>query len=151
LVEAALWSNAFNRLGTWFIQVSNKYGNVASVIGLLIAISGIFLTLYRIGKINKEIQAVEENAKSLIGLIGLQLFSFEVSSASRSIELIINSCKSKDWPRAEHHCDHAQLSIVRLSEHPHIDEELSEYVGQYANDLSLSVPISRQGQNWKRT
>jgi hypothetical protein len=122
---------------THLLDFCNKYGNLASVAGFLLAIFGFPITLFRLTTIRRETERAKNEAREGLRRLGHQLLSFEIGNINHIMEDLTNAYRDRSWAKSIDKCHQLKVAAMRLIEHPDLDdEERSQFRGA-CDDLSL--------------
>jgi hypothetical protein len=103
---------AFDRLGgtvDWS-NVKNHYGNIASVVGLVVSVLGFSFTLWQVKKSRTAAERAQVIAREAIDRVSSRLFFTQIATAVRHVQEVLSFCRALDWHRAIDRCE--QLRIV---------------------------------------
>jgi hypothetical protein len=107
-----------------------EYGNLASVLGLILTVFGFGLTLW-------SIRAARAAAREAIRRIGSQLLEGDITRAIRHLQQVRASARDRKWRRSIDYCDEVRECLAGLVGHPRLT----------ANDRQfLSASIDNLGQ-----
>jgi hypothetical protein len=110
----------------------DRWGNAASVIGLLIALVGFGATLWSVWRI-------KEATRGAVSKIGVQLLSLETTVLLRLITEARDAGRDGLWPRAIDRCQQARLIAVTLCHSPHLLKEERDALRKADDDLRIVV------------
>ncbi len=114
--------------------VKEHYGDIASVVGLVISILGFGVTIFGVRKAKQAAEGARQAAREAVLKIKSQILSNELEAAIRLVRGIEKHCREKKWGEAADLCDEARS---RLSQIPQ-DDRLTESDRQAIN---ISVDI----------
>ena len=124
------------------------FGNVASVLGLLVSLVGFMLTIWTVlqtqrmskdaqEKIQKAFSEAQEETRSAVERIGLHLLVTETDILLQIIMGLRQAGVQGQWQLAMAHCMEARLATMRLAGNPHLHEEENETLRSGGEDLNL--------------
>jgi len=132
---------------TWFVDLCNKYGNVASVVGLLITVLGFLVTLIKLALIEKETKKTRRESREALERLVLQQLSFEVGNLNHLVELLDEALRNRKSAIAIERCRHLMTATARVAGHSRLSEEENIRFRNAYDDFSL---IIRDMQNAPR-
>jgi len=109
--------------GKRFFEFCNHYGDIASVLSLMITVVGFAATLYRLSRIGKESKKAEAAARQGIEKLGSQLLAFEIANLNHLMSELGLSCRERRWQSALDKCQLIRTSVTRLTSHPQLNED----------------------------
>jgi len=112
----------------WWFDFVDRWGNSASVAGLLISLGVIFLQL-------KIRQITQESVRK----VALVMVSAAVEDLHRQLSMLTEVARQGQWLRAIDWCKNAQHGILRLGGNPHVTKEEENTLRAGADDLTLII------------
>ena len=126
----------------------DRFGNAASVAGLLVSLIGFALTLWTVyetqrasraaqEKIREEVTAAQQETRETVAKIGLQLLHAESDSTLRLITEVRRASREQQWLRAAEKCQEAKQAAIHLTANPHLTPEEKRALREGADNLQL--------------
>lgn len=133
----------------WFRTFAQDWGDVASVLGLVLTLIGFSLTLWGQWKIRKAARIVARQ-------IAHQLAAADVGTLLRLVTEARDAGRDTRWPRMIDRCQEGRLLAVPLAHNPVLSEEERASPRQSGEDLRLVIqyienhrlpPSAQQGKS----
>ncbi|HWG45009.1 MAG TPA: hypothetical protein VN688_19725 [Gemmataceae bacterium] len=137
VVSAWIFVRGPDAAWTEFVESSNKWGNVASVVGLVLTVIGFSITFYgfrlTLGEQNRIRQAVTKAIERAASSV--------LSSTAEEVEGLLlefkNAVRRGEWLRAGEKCDDAEARVARMLGNPHLFENEQQNLAIGVDDLRL--------------
>ena len=113
------------------------YGDLASIVGLILTFGGFALTLWKIRQTRKATEEGGRIAQGTIAEVSTRLFSNQVADGVRLASDLRNSCQMKQWQRAIVRCEELGLTLASVVEDSNIRKEESDCISGAIDDLGL--------------
>jgi hypothetical protein len=108
----------------------DRYGNVASVIGLILTVVGFCVTFWNFRRVNRVIQDTIER-------ISVRLLERDVADALRLVKEAKQACNDSNWPHAAVRCEDARECLARYSHHRRVSPDERERIQDAVGHLRL--------------
>ncbi|MFY0528850.1 hypothetical protein ACN28I_38715 [Archangium gephyra] len=115
----------------------DQYGNMASVVGLVISLVGFFITIVGVTKAKNSAEQAKEISNNLLHQLGTRLFLGNIGEAIRLLNDLRADCRSKSWERAIYHGEHLQRLLISLIESPYLIQVEQTQITSAIDDLTL--------------
>lgn len=102
--------------------LKEHYGDLASVIALVITLVGFFITIRNTKKAKEEAEEAKRAAREMAQRIGGYLLINEVTSCLQFVRAADSACRERRWSEALDRCDDARTHLSRLRENPGLQE-----------------------------
>jgi hypothetical protein len=120
-----------------FAALCDRFGNVASVLGFLIAIVGFGVTIWSVGRARRAAEAARAAVREAVEKIGSQLFDDEVVITLRYIQAARDACRVKNWAKASDRCEEAMEALARAVMNPRLIPTEGGFLTDAIDDLRL--------------
>lgn len=130
---------------TEFVEFSNKWGNVASVIGLMLTVIGFGITFYAFSLTLGEQRRIRQAVARAIERVASSILSSTAEEAESLLLEFKNAVRREEWLRAGEKCDDAEARVARMRGNPHLTANEDQDLATGVDDLRLvSRYITRQ-------
>lgn len=113
-----------------FYRFCNDYGNVASVVGLVITLIGFVLIWFGQRKLRQTV-------RQSLDKVAVQLYLSEVGNLLQLINGVREACRSREVARAIDKCQDARVIAIRLAGNPTVTKDEAIALRGGDNDLRL--------------
>ena len=113
------------------------YGNLASIVGLILTIMGFAFTAWKIIQTRRSAEEATRIAKGAIAQISTRLFSNQIADGVRLASELKNTCRMEQWERAIDRCEQLRLLLASVVEDRNIRPDESNYISVAIDDLGL--------------
>jgi len=135
----------------WPFEIGSRYGNLASVVSLIVAVVGFGVTLWKVRgsriaaeqarDLARESQRAavraQQEAREAVARVSSRLLYNRITSAIRLVRELRQACRQQQWERAIDRCEEARIHIGSLVEDALIREEEKNALGAAVDDLKL--------------
>lgn len=119
--------------------ISAQYGNIASVLGLVISVAGFFLTLREVRRARTASEQAQEIAREALNRVSFRLFFTQLASSVRLVQELREACRQKQWARAIDRCEQLRVILAELVENQRLDSKERDFIVLAIDDLSLII------------
>lgn len=98
------------------------YGDVASVAGLLISVTGFLVTIHSVRKAKQAAEGARQAARETVARITSQVLTNEIRVALQVVRDLDAACHDRDWYLVIQRCDEARTQLSQLSTSPRLEE-----------------------------
>ncbi len=105
-----------------FVDFSNKWGNVAGVLGLILAIVGLGITFFGFVVTLGEQDRIRAAVRSAIERAATNVLASRAEEGERLLLEFKDAVHRGEWRRAGEKCDDARARIARVLDNPHLSE-----------------------------
>ena len=113
------------------------YGNLASIVGLILTLIGFVFTAWKIIQTRRSAEEATRIAKGAITQISTRLFSNQIADGVRLASELRNACRMEQWERAIDRCEQLRLLLASVVEDSNIRLGESNYISEAIDDLGL--------------
>lgn len=115
----------------------HHYGNIASVVGLIVSVLGFSFTLYQVRKSRTAAERAQTMAREAIDRVSSRLFFTQITIAVRLVEEVRTFCRAKDWHRAVDRCEQLRIVLAGVVDDSKLQGDERKTVTLAIDDLSL--------------
>ena len=126
-----------NTAWTEFVDFSNKWGNVASVVGLLLTVIGFGITFYGFSLTLGEQNRIRQAVTKAIEKAASNILSSIAEEAERLLLEFKDAVRRGEWLRAGQKCDDAESRVARMLGNPHLVANEDQNLAMGVDDLRL--------------
>ena len=130
-------------------DLKHHYGNIASVVGLVVSILGFGFTLYQVRRSRTAAETAQTMAREAIERVSSRLFFTQISDAVRLIQEVRTSCRAMDWHRAVDRCEQLRILLGGVVDDKKLQGDERKTVTKAIDDLLLIMEhldgISQKG------
>ena len=94
--------------------LKDHYGDLASVVGLLVTFVGFFVTIWNVRKTKQAAEEARQAAREAVSRIGSQILANEIGSALELVRQTDAACRERNWSGASYQCDEARFRLAQL-------------------------------------
>lgn len=131
---------------TEFVEFSNRWGNVASVVGLILAVIGFAITFYGFSLTLDEQNRIRKAVASAMEKAASSILSNAAEEAERLLLEFKDAVRQGEWLRAGQKCDDAEARVARMLGNPHLTVNEDQNLAMGVDDLRF---VSRYITRWK--
>lgn len=124
---------------TAFLEFCNRYGNLASVVGLAASLVGFLLTIYNTLRARRAAENAERAANEAIARVARQLFEDDIGTALRLMQEGREACRKRRWSRAWDKCYAARTRLAKVRRHRSLEAGEESRIQDCIDDLGLIV------------
>jgi len=117
--------------------LKNHYGNVASVVGLLVSLLGFSFTLWQVRKSRTAAERAQVMARAAIDRVSSRLFFTQITIDVRLVQEVRNFCRAKDWHRAIDRCEQLRIVLAGVVDDSKLQVDERKTVTRAIDDLLL--------------
>jgi len=117
--------------------IENHYGNIASVLGLIVSVLGFSFTLYQVRKSRTAAERAQAMAQEAIDRVSSRLFFTQITIAVRLVQEVRSYCRAKDWHRAVDRCEQLRIVLAGVVDDSKLRGEERNTVTKAIDDLLL--------------
>jgi hypothetical protein len=99
------------------------YGDIASVVGLVVAMVGFVWTLREVGRSRRAADEARQAVRDAVRRFESQLLLSEIGAILQHIREVTSACRKLDLEQAIHNCEEVQPRLGRLSANRRLMEE----------------------------
>jgi hypothetical protein len=122
---------------TEFVDFSNKWGNVASVVGLILTVIGFSITFYGFRLTLGEQKRIRKAVTKAIERAASSILSSTAEEAERALLEFKDAVRRGVWLRAGEKCDDAEARVARMLGNPHLVANEGQNLATGVDDLRL--------------
>lgn len=122
---------------TEFVEFSNKWGNVASVVGLMLAIVGFSITFYGFSLTLGEQRRIRKAVTTAIEKAASSILSSTAEEAENLLLEFKDAVRRGEWLRAGEKCEDAGARVSRMLGNPHLATNEDQNLAMGVDDLQL--------------
>lgn len=115
--------------------LQEHYGDVASVVGLLVTFVGFVATIWNVRKAKQAAEEARQAAREAVSRIGSQILANEVGSTLELVRQTDASCRERNWSGANYRCDEARFRLAQLLNHAELEASERELLHAAYEDL----------------
>jgi hypothetical protein len=119
--------------------LQEHYGDVASVVGLVVSIGGFVATIIGVGKARKAAEDARQAAREAVSRIGARLVEDEVNVVFKLLTEADVCCGKSDWDACESKCLDARSCLIPLMRNPTLTEPEQSEVSAMIHGLRSVV------------
>jgi hypothetical protein len=119
------------------------YGDLSSVVGLLITFVGFIVTIRNVRKAKQAAEEARQAAREAVSRIGSQILVNEIGTALELVRQTDAACRGKDWSGAIYRSDEARTRLAQLIENPELKPEEREVL-RFALDGFIMILSTAQ-------
>jgi uncharacterized protein involved in tolerance to divalent cations len=124
----------------WRTYLLEHYGDLASVVGLVITIGGFVATIRRVRKAIVAAEEAKQAAREAVQRIKLQVLTTEIAACLQRLRSVDSACRDRDWKEALVHCDEARTLISTFRDHHGLSEEEKQSLVVIVDQLGKLIP-----------
>ena len=94
------------------------YGNLASVLGLVVSVVGFSFTLWQVRKTRTASEKAQAMAREAIERVSSRLFFNQIAVALRLAEEVASFCQATQWHRAFDRCEQLRVALAGVVDDP---------------------------------
>jgi hypothetical protein len=113
------------------------YGNIASVVGLVVSVLGFSFTLWQVRKSRTAAERAQVIAREAIARVSSRLFFTQVTTAVRLVQEVRSFCRATDWHRAIDRCEQLRMVLAGVVDDSRLQDDERGAVGTAMDDLLL--------------
>lgn len=134
-----IWVIVRGPVGAWteFVDFSNKWGNIASVIGLVLTIIGFGITFYGFSLTLGEQRRIRQAVTRAVERVASGILSSTAEEAEGLLLEFKNAVRRGEWLRAGEKCDDAEARVARMLGNPHLAANEDQNLAMGVDDLRL--------------
>ena len=125
----------------------DHYGDLASVVGLLVTLGGFAATIKKVRQAQKAAEDAKTAAQEALIRIKAQVLVDEVAQCLQFARTIDRSCRAHQWDDAVEACDEVRTLLAKISEHEVIKidekESINTFVDQFGSLIEYLVQIKK--------
>ena len=92
------------------------YGDIASVVGLLVTFVGFVVTIWNVRKAKKAAEEARQAAREAVARVGTQILVNEIGIALELVRQTDAACREANWSGAIFRCDDSRARLAQLLE-----------------------------------
>jgi hypothetical protein len=92
--------------------LGEHYGDIASVVGLLITLVGFVVTIINVRKAKRAAEEARRAAREAVLRIGSQLLADEIGTSLQLVREIDAACRERNWTNATYRCDEIRTRLA---------------------------------------
>lgn len=115
--------------------VIEHYGDIASVVGLLISLIGFVITLWNLRKTRRAAEEARQAAREAVQRTGAHLLTHEVGTSLQLVREIDVACRERNWTNATHRCGEARIRLAPRLADSGLDSEEREVIHRAIDDI----------------
>jgi hypothetical protein len=148
LGTVSIWIIVRGPSAAWieFVEFSNRWGNVASVIGLILTVIGFSITFYGFSLTLGEQTRIRQAVANAIERAASSILSNAAEEAERLLLEFKDAVRQSEWLRAGQKCDDAEARVARMLGNPHLIASENQNLATAVDDLRS---VSRYITLWK--
>src|SRR4051794_22127883 len=104
----------------WLSYLKEHYGDVASVVGLILTIVGFVVTIWNVRKAKLAAEEARQAAREAVSRIGSQILANEIGTMLELVRQTDAACRERNWTNAIYRCDEARIRLVLLIVSPEL-------------------------------
>jgi hypothetical protein len=104
----------------WLSYLNEHYGDVASVVGLILTLVGFVVTIWNVRKAKQAAEGARQAAREAVSRIGSQILANEIGTTLELVRQTDATCRERNWSSAMYRCDEARIRLVPLIESPEL-------------------------------
>ena len=120
-----------------FVDFSNTWGNVASVVGLILTVIGFGITFYGFRLTLGEQKRIRKAVSDAVERAASSMLSSAAEEAEGLLLGFKDAVRRGAWQRAGEKCDDAQARVARILGNPHLQENENQGLVASVDDLRL--------------
>ena len=117
--------------------VREHYGDIASVVGLVITLVGFVATIINVRKAKRAAEDARQAAREAVSRIGSQLLVNEIGTALQLVREIDAACREKHWTAATFRSDEARTRLATFLENPRLTESELVVMGSVLDEFGI--------------
>ena len=115
----------------------STYGDLASVVGLILTLVGFAFTLWKIIQTRRATEEAIRIAKGAIAQVSTRLFSNQIADGIRLSSELRNTCRMRQWERAIDRCEQLRRLLASVVEDSNIRPDEGDDISVAIDDLGL--------------
>jgi hypothetical protein len=115
--------------------LKEHYGDIASVVALLITLVGFYFTIRNTKRAKEAAEDARRAARETMARIGSQLLSNEIAASLQLVREVDAACRERSWNIAAYRCDEVRTRLARLLENPGLRSEELERINAAIADF----------------
>lgn len=119
----------------------DHYGDIASVVGLLVTFFGFVATIKRVREAERAAVQARQAASETLMKVGSQLLANEVGTALQLVREIDAACRDRNWTSAIHRCDEARARLAPLQDDPSLMAEERDSIRNAADEFRVIIGV----------
>lgn len=120
-------------------DLKNHYGDIASVVGLVVSMLGFSFTLWQVRKSRTAAERAQMIAHEAIDRVSSRLLFTQIATAVRLVQEVRSFCRASDWPRAVDRCEQLGIVLAGVVDDAKLKGEERAAVSSAMDYLSLIV------------
>jgi len=120
-------------------DLKQHYGNIASVVGLVVSVLGFSFTLYQVRKSRSAAERAQAMAREAIDRVSSRLFFTQITIAVRLVQEVRSFCRAADWHRAIDRCEQLRIVLAGVVDDPKLQGDDQTSVTSAIDDLLLII------------
>lgn len=120
-----------------FIEYCNRWGNVASVLGVVLGMIGFAVTFFGFWFVFGEQARIRAAVSAAVGRAASTVISSATDEAERLLLGFLDAVREKRWTRAGEKCDDAGSQVSRILDNPHLLEKENRDLAAGVDNLHL--------------
>lgn len=121
--------------------IQAHYGNIASVLGLVVSIVGFLFTLRQVRKSRTAAEKAQVMAREAVERVSSRLFFTQVTTAIRLVHELRTFCRGKDWRRALDRCEDLRIGLAILVDDSKLRDVERETITTALDDILLMMKL----------
>ena len=127
--------------------LKEHYGDIASVVGLLVTFIGFIATKGNVRKAKKAAEEAKGAAREAVDRIKSQVLVNEIVTCLQLVRGIDAACRERSWKEAIDRCDQARTALSRLRDHHALGETEQESLVRAVDHLGKLMPYIQKTRN----
>lgn len=117
--------------------LAEHYGDLASVVGLLVTFVGFAATIRKVRMAEKAAEEARSAARETLAKVGAQLLANEVGTLLQLVREIDAACRDGSWPTVTHRCDESRTRLSQLLEDQGLDPVEREVIREATDEMRV--------------
>lgn len=115
--------------------LKEHYGDLASVVGLLVSLIGFIVTIINVRKTKRAAEDARQATREAVERIGSQLLGSDISASLQLIRELDATCRKRNWEAAIDRCDEARTRLAHLSENRRLKSAERDYINSKIDEF----------------
>jgi len=130
--------------------LKEHYGDIASVIGLLVSLVGFVATIWNVLRAKQASEEAKQAARAVVTRIRTHLLINKLALVLDHVRAIDRSCRNMDWEAAIENCDEARTTLSGVKQHEVLNDSEKVFFDKAINTLGELIPYLESNQRSKR-
>jgi hypothetical protein len=123
------------------------YGDLASVVGLLVTMVGFLATIRNVRKARRAAEEARQAARLAVARLNSQLLANELGAALERVRETDAAIRECNWDGAVYRCDEARFRLASLLENHELREAERELIRVAFDDFGMILPDLQKLRN----